>query len=61
MVLRVWLGIEMCNLGVVDRFVDVFQGRTPRSVLARYYSGKGRGQTGMGCDGNPRKRKGRNQ
>jgi len=24
-------------------------------------SGKGRGQPGKGCDGNPRKRKGRNQ
>jgi integrase len=29
------------NLGVPDRFVDVFQGRAPRSVLAKHYTGKG--------------------
>ena len=23
-----------------DRFVDIFQGRAPRSVLAKYYTGK---------------------
>lgn len=26
---------------VPDRFVDVFQGRAPRSVLAKHYTGKG--------------------
>lgn len=25
---------------VPDRFVDVFQGRAPKSVLARHYTGK---------------------
>ena len=28
-------------LMVPDMFVDVFQGRAPRSVLARHYTGKG--------------------
>ena len=31
----------MGELGVPDRFVDVFQGRAPRSVLAKHYTGKG--------------------
>jgi len=26
---------------VPDRFADVFQGRAPRSVLAKHYTGKG--------------------
>lgn len=26
---------------VPDRFVDVFQGRAPKSVLAKHYTGKG--------------------
>jgi intergrase/recombinase len=26
---------------VPDRFVDVFQGRAPRNVLAKHYTGKG--------------------
>ena len=29
----------MARLGVSDRFVDAFQGRIPRSVLARHYTG----------------------
>jgi intergrase/recombinase len=40
-VLRVWFATEMGELGVPDRFVDVFQGRAPRSVLAKHYTGKG--------------------
>jgi intergrase/recombinase len=28
------------ELGVPDRYVDVFQGRAPKSVLARFYTGK---------------------
>jgi hypothetical protein len=24
-----------------DRFIDIFQGRAPRSVLAKHYTGKG--------------------
>jgi hypothetical protein len=31
----------MGELGVPGRYVDVFQGRAPRSVLARHYTGKG--------------------
>jgi intergrase/recombinase len=31
----------MEELGVPDRFVDVFQGRAPRSVLAKHYTSKG--------------------
>jgi len=40
-VLRAWFSTEMGELGVADRFVDVFQGRAPRSVLAKHYTGKG--------------------
>lgn len=37
---RAWFATEMRELGVPDRFVDVFQGRAPRSV-AKHYTGKG--------------------
>jgi integrase len=40
-ILRVWFSTEMGELGVPDRFVDMFQGRAPRSVLAKCYTGKG--------------------
>jgi integrase len=40
-ILRPWFATEMGELGVPDRFVDVFQGRAPRSVLAKHYTGKG--------------------
>jgi len=40
-ILRAWFSTEMGELGVPDRFVDVFQGRAPRSVLAKHYTGKG--------------------
>ena len=40
-VLRVWFATEMGELGVPDRFVDIFQGRAPRTVLAKHYTGKG--------------------
>jgi len=26
---------------IPDRFVDIFQGRAPRTVLAKHYTGKG--------------------
>jgi len=39
--LRVWFSTEMGELGVPDRYVDVFQGRAPRGVLAKHYTGKG--------------------
>jgi integrase len=39
--LRVWFSTEMGELAVPDRYVDVFQGRAPRSVLAKHYTGKG--------------------
>jgi len=39
--LRVWFSTEMGELGVPDRYVDVFQGRAPRNVLAKHYTGKG--------------------
>ena len=29
---------EMGQLGVPDRFIDAFCGRSPKSVLARHYS-----------------------
>jgi integrase len=40
-VLRVWFSTELGEHGVPDRFVDVFQGRAPRSVLAKHYTGRG--------------------
>ena len=40
-VLRRWHSTMLGELMVPDRFVDVFQGRAPRSVLARHYTGKG--------------------
>jgi len=30
----------MGELGVPDRYVDVFQGRAPRTVIAKHYTGK---------------------
>ncbi len=36
--LRFWFANEMARLGVPDRFIDAYQGRVPRSVLARHYS-----------------------
>ncbi|MEN3049770.1 MAG: tyrosine-type recombinase/integrase [Candidatus Methanosuratincola petrocarbonis] len=36
--LRFWFANEMARLGVPDRFIDAFQGRVPRSVLARHYT-----------------------
>ena len=30
----------MDELGVADRFIDIFQGRAPRSVLAKHNTGK---------------------
>jgi intergrase/recombinase len=40
-VLRAWFSTEMGELGVTYRFVDIFQGRAPRTVLAKHYTGKG--------------------
>ena len=40
-ILRKWFSTEMGELGVPDRFVDIFQGRAPRSLLARHYTGTG--------------------
>ena len=37
-VLRRWFASEMAKLGVPDRYVDAFQGRVPRSILARHYT-----------------------
>jgi len=36
--LRDFFCCEMGNLGVSDRYVDAFCGRTPKSVLARHYT-----------------------
>jgi len=40
-ILRVWFSMEMGDAGVPDRFVDIFQGRAPRSVLGKHYTAKG--------------------
>ena len=39
--LEAWFSTEMGELGIPDRFIDIFQGRAPRSVLAKHYTGKG--------------------
>ena len=39
-VLRAWFSTEMGELGIPDRFIDIFQGRAPRSVLAKHYTGR---------------------
>jgi len=31
----------MDELGVADRFIDIFQGRAPRNVLAKHYTPQG--------------------
>lgn len=36
--LRVWFSNEMNKLGVADRYIDAFSGRTPTSTLAKHYS-----------------------
>lgn len=40
-VMRKWHSTTLGELMVPDRFVDVFQGRAPKSVLAKHYTGKG--------------------
>ena len=37
-VLREWFACEMGRLGVPDRYVDIFCGRVPRSILAKHYT-----------------------
>lgn len=39
-VLRVWHSTELGEKGIPDRYVDVFQGRAPKSMIARFYTGK---------------------
>ena len=39
-VLRAWFSTEMGELGIQDRFIDIFQGRAPRTLLAKHYTGK---------------------
>ena len=36
--LREWFCCEMALLGVNDRYIDAFCGRTPKSILARNYT-----------------------
>jgi len=40
-ILRVWFATYMGEKLIPDRYVDIFQGRAPRSVLAKHYTGKG--------------------
>jgi len=39
-ILRKWHSTELGELGVPDRYVDVFQGRAPKTVIAKFYTGK---------------------
>ena len=36
--LRVWFCNKMGELGVQDRYIDIFCGRAPKSVLAKHYT-----------------------
>ena len=40
-ILRVWFSNELGEQLVPDRFVDIFEGRAPRSVLAKNYTVRG--------------------
>jgi site-specific recombinase XerD len=40
-VLRVWFATELGENLIPDRFIDLFQGRAPRSVLAKNYTSRG--------------------
>jgi integrase len=40
-ILRVGFSMQMGEDNIPDRFVDIFQGRAPRSVLAKHYTSKG--------------------
>jgi len=40
-IFRAWFSTEMGELGFPDRFIDIFQGRAPRSGLGKHYTGKG--------------------
>jgi len=39
-ILRKWHSTALGEQGVPDRYVDIYQGRAPRSVLAKHYTGK---------------------
>ncbi|MFX0108353.1 MAG: tyrosine-type recombinase/integrase, partial [Candidatus Hodarchaeota archaeon] len=39
-VLRKWFSTELGERLIPDRFIDIFQGRAPRTVLAKHYTGK---------------------
>ena len=36
--LRDWFCVEMTDLGALDRYIDAFCGRVPKSILARHYT-----------------------
>ena len=38
--LRVWFCNKMGELGVQDRYIDIFCGRAPKSVLAKHYTSR---------------------
>jgi hypothetical protein len=40
-ILRVWFASEMGDALIPDRHIDIFEGRAPRSVLAKHYTAKG--------------------
>ena len=39
-ILRKWHSTELGESGIPDRYVDIFQGRAPKTVIAKYYTGK---------------------
>lgn len=39
-ILRKWHSTELGELGVPDRYVDVFQGRAPQKVIGKFYTGR---------------------
>ena len=39
-ILQKWQATMLGELGVPDRYVDVYQGRAPRTVMTKHYTGK---------------------
>ncbi len=39
--LRRWQSVELGEQGIGDRYIDVFQGRAPRTTLAKHYTSHG--------------------
>ena len=39
--LRLWHSVELGEKGMGDRYIDIFQGRAPRTTIAKHYTSHG--------------------